>query len=151
LQRPGVLEILRGIPLSRPLADSRFKSSKSWQCGNSLDHVERDFADLLRCRRRRDDSSTVGQHYLIYVLRVIRAQHNADPPAERMPNQVNRLQVHAIQIMCDETGIFWHAPHFRWDGTAPESRQINHMQAVTLRSETLRHHPHTFDPPTPAM
>src|SRR5260370_28718817 len=68
-----------------------------------------------------------------------------------MPDQVDRLQVDTVQVTHDAPRIIADSPGSRRQAAAPEARQINRVDVVAQRRESLRYRAHTLNPPSPAM
>src|SRR5687768_5950259 len=56
-----------------------------------------------------------------------------------------------IEVVSDETGIFRHAPGFRWQGAAREAGKIENMNVVAQRREFHGDRLHVLDLVSPTV
>src|SRR5258707_10556232 len=68
-----------------------------------------------------------------------------------MHDEVDRLQVDAVQVMHDAPRITADSPGSRRQTAAPEARQINRVDVVAKWRESLRYRAHTLNPPAPTV
>ena len=82
---------------------------------------------LIRHARR------VRQRQFDEAIRVLRAEHQPDPPAERVPDQEDALKPMRVEVSDDELRVVRYTPGARGRLASAETGQIEQVGAVTER------------------